>query len=178
MTDALLRMSSYSKEKRVNFFPYAFLSTSDPSAIHYYVHLCHAWEPRLPKGLQHTFIKPKHGLMEGFSFFICLHKGYPVKTSYDYFPYILKKLFCIGIKLQSWSGAVTWHNDRLLYQSYLWTLFTEAPKNISAGSHSILRANIAKNVFCSAEFTTFFKKHAQDMSLSPHGPSAPACLFQ
>ena len=116
------------KEKKVNFLPYAFLSVRPICHPLLCSSLSRLGTATLLKGLQHALIKQKHGLIEGFSFFIFLEKGYPGKTSYDYFPYILKKLFCIGIKLQSQSGAATWHNDRLLYQSYLWTLFTEAPQ--------------------------------------------------
>lgn len=70
--------------------------------------ICHPLLPSCPsrlgtvtllKGLLYALIKQKHSLMEGFSFFILLEEGYPVQTSYDYFPYILQKLFCIGIKL-------------------------------------------------------------------------------
>lgn len=77
------------KEKRVNFFSLCLSVTVRP--------ICHP-PPRssssrlgtetLPKGLRHALIKRKHSLMEGFSFFIFLEKGYPGKTSRDYFPYI------------------------------------------------------------------------------------------
>lgn len=51
MTDALLKMSTYSERKGKMSPPAPFLPVSDPSAIHCWAHLCHAWQQQLHQGV-------------------------------------------------------------------------------------------------------------------------------
>lgn len=85
MTDALLKMPTYSKRKGKISPPAPFLyQTHLPSTAGFI--FVSPGNNNSTKGSAHALIRMKHSLMERFHFFIFPEKGYPRKTIYDYSP--------------------------------------------------------------------------------------------